>query len=505
MGGWPYAPYASKHETDANYKKMLREVMQPGNAEYIRIGVASHNLFDIALAMLWAGETAMFPAVQFEMLEGMANHQRRAIFEATRSVLLYAPACRRDEFLNAIGYLVRRMDENTGEENFLRHAFQLEAETPVWEQLAAGFRKALDGMHTVSTEPRKDQDRRQSPTQPPVAAHWSSYVGEPDTDWGVPTNAEWAQAVVAEWQGRAGDAATEIPLVVAGDEVKLERAGRESFDPSRPGMVSCRFSEANADDIDRALACAESDPSGWRKMSDQRRHELLRATAQLMRERRGDLIGAAMLDGGKTFAEADPEVSEAIDFVEFYPLTVQAMRDRKSIHSAPRGIVVVVSPMELPAGDSLRWRGGGVGGRQYRHSEAGQRYGLACVGDCKVFLGCGSAPGGVAGRAVFRFAGRSSPDSGQTGSHRDSYRRNRNRSQHVGGPSVAASGRRNGREECPRSYRRFRIVIWRSSTCCIRRLGTVVKNVVRLPCCCWRMKSMKTGASVKRWPMRCAA
>ncbi len=348
MGGWPYAPYASKHETDANYKKMLREVMQPGNAEYIRIGVASHNLFDIALAMLWAGETAMFPAVQFEMLEGMANHQRRAIFEATRSVLLYAPACRRDEFLNAIGYLVRRMDENTGEENFLRHAFQLEAETPVWEQLAAGFRKALDGMHTVSTEPRKDQDRRQSPTQPPVAAHWSSYVGEPDTDWGVPTNAEWAQAVVAEWQGRAGDAATEIPLVVAGDEVKLERAGRESFDPSRPGMVSCRFSEANADDIDRALACAESDPSGWRKMSDQRRHELLRATAQLMRERRGDLIGAAMLDGGKTFAEADPEVSEAIDFVEFYPLTVQAMRDRKSVHSVPRGIVVVVSPWNFP-------------------------------------------------------------------------------------------------------------------------------------------------------------
>ena len=348
IGGWEHAPYASKHNTDANYKKMLRAVMRPDRVDSIRVGVASHNLFDISLAMLWAKESGMLPAVQFEMLEGMANHQRRAIFEATRSMLLYAPACRREEFLNAIGYLVRRLDENTGEENFLRHAFQLESDSAVWEQLAGGFRESFDSIDSVSTAPRKTQRRADPPRQPAVAREWSSYRGEPDTDWGVPANAEWADGIVAKWKDLGGDNAAEIPLVVAGKAVVGERTEKESVDPSRPGVVSCRFREASRDDIDAAVRCAESDPSGWRSLPFERRHELLRAAAQLMRERRGDLIGASMLDGGKTLAESDPEISEATDFTEFYPLTVEAVLKRKGLQCEPRGTVVVVSPWNFP-------------------------------------------------------------------------------------------------------------------------------------------------------------
>ena len=67
-----------------------------------------------------------------------------------------------------------------------------------------------------------------------------------------------------------------------------------------------------------------------------------------MRERRGDLIGAAMLDGSKTIAQADPEVSEAIDFVEFYPLTVESLLARSELDCQPRGVVLVVSPWNFP-------------------------------------------------------------------------------------------------------------------------------------------------------------
>src|SRR6185503_7089103 len=89
---WPHAPFKSKRETDANYKRMLREAMAPENLAAVRVGIGSHNL------------------------------------------LLYAPACRREEFLNAIGYLIPRLDENTGPENFLRHAFKLKVGSPDWEQ-----------------------------------------------------------------------------------------------------------------------------------------------------------------------------------------------------------------------------------------------------------------------------------------------------------------------------------------------------------------------------------
>ncbi len=128
--GWPQAPYRAKLETDANYKRMLHEAMKPENLAAMNVGVASHNLFDLAYGLVLAHERGAAGRAQFEMLEGMANQQRRALFEMTRNVLLYAPACEKKNFISAIGYLIRRLDENTGDENFLRHAFRLRVSSP---------------------------------------------------------------------------------------------------------------------------------------------------------------------------------------------------------------------------------------------------------------------------------------------------------------------------------------------------------------------------------------
>lgn len=349
LGGWAQAPYSTKLETDANYKRMLRELLKPDYRDCIRVGVASHNLFDIALAMLWAHRNGVLDNVQFEMLEGMANHQRRAIFEASPSMLLYAPACRREDFLNAIGYLIRRLDENTGHENFLRYAFQLRSGTPEWQQLADRFSSSYSRIDTVSARSRRDQNRRQPPEQPDRADHWSRYQGEPDTDWSIPEHASWAQAISERWQLKCDDQATIVPLVIAGEPCSDQgRTQRTSFDPSRTGTVVCRYLEANESDIDRVVVCAEDDPTGWRATTPAFRHGILRQAAQRMRERRADLIGAVIADSGKVLTEADAEVSEAVDFTEFYPLTMEALEGRFAIRHRPRGIVVVVSPWNFP-------------------------------------------------------------------------------------------------------------------------------------------------------------
>src|SRR5205823_4170372 len=76
---WPQAPFMRKVETDANYKKMLREGMR--HIEAVHLGVATHNLFDVAYGLVLAQRANAGDRVQFEMLEGMANHQRRALLE----------------------------------------------------------------------------------------------------------------------------------------------------------------------------------------------------------------------------------------------------------------------------------------------------------------------------------------------------------------------------------------------------------------------------------------
>ena len=84
IAGWPQATYTDKLDTDANYKRMLHEALRPENLAAVRIGVATHNLFEATYALVLAVEHGALEAMQFEMLEGMANHQRRALFGVRR-------------------------------------------------------------------------------------------------------------------------------------------------------------------------------------------------------------------------------------------------------------------------------------------------------------------------------------------------------------------------------------------------------------------------------------
>ncbi len=352
LHGWPQVLFRSKVETDANYKRMVQYAFREENLRAVRPGIASHNLFDVSYALSLAIEKDAFDACQFEMLEGMANHQRRALQELTRSMLLYAPACLKDDFIHAIGYLVRRLDENTGEENFLRHAFNITVDSDAWSRLEKGFLDAFERIDGLSTEPRRTQDRA-TETWPEVTGSsdlpdWKQFEGEPDTDFSLPQNSVWADSIVEAWESRDGENATEIPLFVAGEPVDEKRELRESRDPSREGVVVARYRQASTEDVERAVACAKEDPSGWRSMSREERHRLLRRVAVEIRKARADLLGAALAEGGKTILEGDPEVSEAVDFVEFYSATARDLESRADFDASPRGVVVVVSPWNFP-------------------------------------------------------------------------------------------------------------------------------------------------------------
>ncbi len=381
LRGWPQAPYKTKVETDANYKRMVRYGLQSANIQVVRLGIASHNLFDVAFAIVLAacgnrvhderpqfGMALPLDHLQFEMLEGMANHQRRALHELVDNLLLYAPACEQADFIHAIGYLVRRMDENTGPDNFLRHAFKIEVDSPEWQRMERIFFESVDQMERVTAAPRRAQNRRQRPPQPAAPEHWSRLVNEPDTDFSLPQNCNWAEDIVAQWYSRCDSRATHVPLSIAGgdidgdidtdvgddigDDVDGSRDGggelSQSYDPSRPGVVVARVRQATAAQIARAVACAHDDPAQWRRMDAQDRYELLRRAAQQIRVRRADLIGAAMAEGGKTIAESDPEVSEAIDFVEFYAAAALELQQDVRSCARPVGAVVVISPWNFP-------------------------------------------------------------------------------------------------------------------------------------------------------------
>ena len=356
LRGWPLAPFDDKLDTDANYHRMVQYGMQPENLAAVRLGVASHNLFTLAYGLTLAAATGRPEQVQFEMLEGMANQQRRALVEVAGSMLLYAPACRQEEFINAIGYLVRRLDENTGADNFLRHAFNLEVDGPEWRRLEQGFLDSFARIESLSDAPRRTQQRAGPSSAPAIAAprvggedapaRW--FINEPDTDWSLPQNGEWGANLIDDWLPRHTQRAANVPLAIAEEELHDDRETRPSHDPSRPELIVAHYRQAAADDIERAVACAANDPHEWRRRSPCERTETLFRVADELARHRGELMGAMLAEGGKLLTESDPEVSEAIDFCRFYAMSAESLHADPGLAARAKGVVAVVSPWNFP-------------------------------------------------------------------------------------------------------------------------------------------------------------
>ncbi len=110
---WQPAPYPTKADVDASYKAMLEYALLNATPGALRIGAASHNLFEVAWALTLRDELGAHDRLEIEMLEGMAPPQSRAVRNDAGSLLLYSPIVVESERDASIAYLSRRLDENS--------------------------------------------------------------------------------------------------------------------------------------------------------------------------------------------------------------------------------------------------------------------------------------------------------------------------------------------------------------------------------------------------------
>jgi RHH-type transcriptional regulator, proline utilization regulon repressor / proline dehydrogenase / delta 1-pyrroline-5-carboxylate dehydrogenase len=351
INNWPLATYDCKTDVDANYKRMVLYGMAKDRIQAVNLGIASHNLFELAFAYEVAAANDVSRFVDFEMLEGMADHIRRAIQRHTHEVLLYAPVATRDQFIHAIAYLIRRLDENTAPDNFLRYAPNLKTGSPEWAFLTRQFYESCAKLDQIRRAPNRVQNRlTETFPERQGTFHCHEFVNEPDTDWSLAANQQWAKEIRRRWMKGPADEPIDIPLVIAGREILTDRPVSEGFDPSQyqQQVRVARFRLAVEADVDEAVDTARSDPDGWRTMTQRERHRILSRVAAELRKARGDLIGAAAANTGKVFTEADVEVSEAIDFAEYYPYTVKQFLDIDTVEAKGKGVGLVISPWNFP-------------------------------------------------------------------------------------------------------------------------------------------------------------
>ena len=357
LRGWPNPVRSNKTEVDANYLHIIERGLKPENAKVLHIGMASHNLFTISYAYLLTQQyQTPKDCFCFEMLEGMANHVWRAQKKLGNHVILYTPVVTKEHFLNAISYLVRRMDENTAPDNFLTHSFSLKPDTKEWKELEQQFIDAYNMKDNITHTPTRTQDRNKPyEGQEPQ----DEMINEPDTDFDRFCNQEWVEKIFAKWKSdgqltgeksawgdwKPGDLLpTQIgtELVYNDDKVKY-------FDRSQDGdVLVCEMSRADKEQTEKILKIAEEDAGGWRNTSIEERHRIMYKAANILGQMRGDLNGSMCAITGKTIEEADVEVSEGIDYCRFYTTTMKKFAALDDIEMKAKGTVLVLSPWNFP-------------------------------------------------------------------------------------------------------------------------------------------------------------
>ena len=357
LRGWPNPVRPNKTEVDANYLHIIERGLKPENAKVLHIGMASHNLFTISYAYLL---TEMYQTPKdcfcFEMLEGMANHVWRAQRKLGNHVILYTPVVKKEHFLNAISYLVRRMDENTAPDNFLTHSFSLKPDTPEWKELQEQFINAYNIKDTITHIPTRTQNRN----KPYIGQEpQDEMINEPDTDFDRFCNQQWVERIFDKWKStgkmnyekagwgdwKPGDT---LPTQI-GNELVYNDDKVNYFDRSQEGdVLVCEMSRANKAQVEQILDIADKDGGGWRDTTIEERHLIMYKAANILGQMRGDLIGSMCAITGKTVEEADVEVSEGIDYCRFYTTTMKKFAALDDIVMKAKGTVLVLSPWNFP-------------------------------------------------------------------------------------------------------------------------------------------------------------
>ena len=332
------APYRTKADVDASYLKLVDLSLRPENLGSLRIGVASHNLFHILWALDLAKSRGLDQMLDIEMLEGMANGEALAIANEIGSILLYTPVTRGSDFPSAVAYLVRRLDENTSTDNYLRSSFSITSDGPEFVTESTRFQKAVTARHKISTDSLRHSQAKESSKDKNISS--GNFENESDGDF---TSPEFRKKIVKALKGIASITNLQIPLVIGGEEIRTKDS-EPGRDPNKSGEIWYHYSIADSFHIDKALRIATGAVEEWELLGAAKRGELLYKAGEIMEVARAQTLAVMARDAGKTVAEADPEVSEAVDFARYY--ATSSLTATKG--SNPIGVVVVVPPWNFP-------------------------------------------------------------------------------------------------------------------------------------------------------------
>lgn len=330
---WPVPVHQTKAETDSAFERLTERLLAA--SPLVTTAIASHNLRSIAHAMAVAESLGLAnDRLEFQLLYGMGEAIHAAILSRGYPVRIYTPI---GELIPGMAYLVRRLLENTANESFLRQDLSHEQDGEALLERPTVGDGAIDSADSMNTA---------------EAFPWRV---EPASDFSRDAaRARFADALrtVRHSLGRT------YPMLIGDRETETTRS-LISSNPTAPSVVIGRVSNASVADVDQAVAAAAAAYPAWARTPVRERAACLRRAAELIRDRHAELAAWEVFEVGKTWREADADIVEAIDYLEYYSWGMEALAKGKPALQAPgesnryryepRGVAVVIAPWNFPA------------------------------------------------------------------------------------------------------------------------------------------------------------
>ncbi|QEM69681.1 L-glutamate gamma-semialdehyde dehydrogenase [Geobacter sp. FeAm09] len=342
--GWPIPVWTIKAESDAAYERQARLILE--NHQICHFACASHNIRTISAVMEMANALHVPESrYEFQVLYGMAEPVRKGILKVAGRIRLYCPY---GDMVPGMGYLVRRLLENTANESFLRQSFAEDAQI---ERLLEDPDKTAE---------RERGERAAKPKKAPAApGGLPRFANDPMVDFTRADHRAAFPAAIAQVRTAFGKV---YPLFIGGQE--LDTSDRiPTVNPAKPSEVLGQICQAGIPEVTRAIAAAKAAFPAWRDTPPRERAQYLLKAAEIARRRAFELSAWQVLEIGKQWDQAYADVGEAIDFLEYYAREMIRLGAPQRVGNAPgelnhyfyepKGLAAVIAPWNFPLAISM--------------------------------------------------------------------------------------------------------------------------------------------------------
>jgi len=340
---WPIPVWTHKPESDICYEKVARMILE--NHDICHFACASHNIRTISAVMEMArAQGVPEEKYEFQVLYGMAEPVRKGLRNVAKRVRLYCPY---GELIPGMAYLVRRLLENTANESFLKQTFADEADM---DRLLENPEITLQ--RQLAEKPCKNEGHR--PNIKALKGEIPPFNNYPPVDFTIKAERDAYPAAIAEWRTKL---AKQYPLYINGKEVTTDDT-LDSYNPANPNEIIGTVCQAGKPEIDDALAGAKEAYLTWRDESPEQRAQYLLDAAEWCRKNIHMLSGLQTLEVGKQWDQAQADIGEAIDFLEYYAREMIRLGEHRRMGNAPgedsryfyqgKGIAAVIAPWNFP-------------------------------------------------------------------------------------------------------------------------------------------------------------